>query len=130
MSGTEGISAFPDGDNLFLWIATIHGATSTPYQGLKYKLSIKFSPTYPFNPPKIKFISKCYHPNVDSEGNICLDILQDKWSAIYNVQTILLSIQSLLGEPNNDSPLNIEAAQLWDHSEDFISKVKESYSFE
>ena len=47
-------------------------------------------------------------------GNICLDILKEKWSAVYNVQTILLSLQSLLGEPNNASPLNAQAADLWD----------------
>jgi ubiquitin-conjugating enzyme E2 C len=50
---------------------------------------------------------------VDTYGNICLDILKDKWSALYDVRTILLSIQSLLGDPNNDSPLNGQAAQLW-----------------
>ncbi len=50
---------------------------------------------------------------MDTYGNICLDILKDKWSALYDVRTILLSIQSLLGDPNNDSPLNVQAAQLW-----------------
>lgn len=51
--------------------------------------------------------------DVDMSGNICLDILKEKWSAVYNVQTILLSLQSLLGEPNNASPLNAQAADLW-----------------
>jgi ubiquitin-conjugating enzyme E2 C len=82
---------------------------------------IKFDPSTP-----------CFHPNFDLQGNICLDILQDKWSAVYSVHTILLSLQSLLGgehgaaiyikcqcvhtrpEPNNSSPLNTEAASLWD----------------
>jgi ubiquitin-conjugating enzyme E2 C len=59
---------------------------------------------------------------VDTHGNICLDILKEKWSAVYNVQTILLSIQSLLGEPNNDSPLNGQAAQLWDNQEGVLYK--------
>jgi len=53
------------------------------------------------------------HPNVDQYGNICLDILKEKWSAVYNVRTILLSIQSLLGDPNLDSPLNGHAASIW-----------------
>jgi ubiquitin-conjugating enzyme E2 C len=56
---------------------------------------------------------------VDTAGNICLDILKDKWSAIYNVQTVLLSLQSLLGEPNNDSPLNGHAAQIWEDKIEF-----------
>ncbi|KAK5009217.1 Ubiquitin-conjugating enzyme E2 11 [Cryomyces antarcticus] len=55
-----------------------------------------------------------FHPNIDFSGRICLDILKDKWSPIYNVQSVLLSLQSLLGEPNNSSPLNGQAAELWD----------------
>ncbi len=60
----------------------------------------------------MKFETACFHPNVDQYGNICLDILKDKWSAAYSVRTILLSLQSLLGEPNNDSPLNAYAAKV------------------
>ena len=67
---------------------------------------------YPFKAPLVKFETACFHPNVDQYGNICLDILKDKWSAAYSVRTVLLSIQSLLGEPNNDSPLNAYAAKV------------------
>uniref|UniRef100_A0A2K5LKJ5 UBC core domain-containing protein n=1 Tax=Cercocebus atys TaxID=9531 RepID=A0A2K5LKJ5_CERAT len=80
---------------------------------LRYKLSLEFPSGYPYNAPTVKFLTPCYHPNVDTQGNICLDILKDKWSALYDVRTILLSIQSLLGEPNIDSPLNTHAAELW-----------------
>ena len=59
-------------------------------------------------------MTPCFHPNVDEHGNICLDILKEKWSAAYSVTTVLISLQSLLGEPNNDSPLNTTAAELWD----------------
>jgi ubiquitin-conjugating enzyme E2 C len=98
MGGIKGISAFPDSDNMFSWIATIHGPEGTPYEGLKYKLSMKFSTNYPYTAPTVVFMTTCFHPNVDLQGgHICLDILKDKWSAVYNVQTILLSIQSLLG---------------------------------
>lgn len=113
MANVPGVSAFPDSDNLLSWIATIHGADGTVYSGFAFKLSMKFPLNYPYQAPLVKFESPCFHPNVDQHGNICLDILKEKWSAIYNVQTILLSIQSLLGEPNNDSPLNNQAAQLW-----------------
>ena len=60
----------------------------------------------------MRFESQCFHPNVDQNGNICLDILKEKWSAAYSVRTVLLSIQSLLGEPNNDSPLDAYAAKV------------------
>uniref|UniRef100_A0A2K6JQE0 Ubiquitin-conjugating enzyme E2 C n=1 Tax=Rhinopithecus bieti TaxID=61621 RepID=A0A2K6JQE0_RHIBE len=106
MSGDKGISAFPESDNLFKWVGTIHGAAGTVYEDLRYKLSLEFPSGYPYNAPTVKFLTPCYHPNVDTQGNICLDILKDKWSALYDVRTILLSIQSLLGEPNIDSPLN------------------------
>ncbi|XP_035580555.1 ubiquitin-conjugating enzyme E2 C-like isoform X3 [Zalophus californianus] len=82
------------------------------YEDLRYKLSLEFPSGYPYNAPTVKFLTPCYHPNVDTQGNICLDILKDKWSALYGVRTILLSIQSLLGEPNIDSPLNTHAAEL------------------
>ncbi|KAL6009986.1 Ubiquitin-conjugating enzyme [Asimina triloba] len=117
MSGDPGVSAFPEGDNIFCWKGTISGSTDTIYEGMAYRLSLSFPTDYPFKPPKVKFETMCFHPNVDVYGNICLDILQDKWSSAYDVRTILLSIQSLLGEPNNDSPLNTQAAALWSNQE-------------
>lgn len=101
MSPTPGISAFPDADgNLMHWTATIIGPTETPYSGLTLKLSFSFPPNYPYSAPTVLFKTPIYHPNIDFSGRICLDILKDKWSAVYNVQTVLLSLQSLLGEPN------------------------------
>uniref|UniRef100_A0A3B1ITH3 Ubiquitin conjugating enzyme E2 C n=1 Tax=Astyanax mexicanus TaxID=7994 RepID=A0A3B1ITH3_ASTMX len=97
MSGDKGISAFPESDNLFKWIGTIDGAQGTVYEGLRYKLSLEFPSGYPYSAPRVKFITACFHPNVDENGFICLDILKDKWSALYDVRSILLSIQSLLG---------------------------------
>lgn len=66
------------------------------YEGLSYKLSLEFPSGYPYKAPKVKFETPCWHPNVDQSGNICLDILKEKWSALYDVRTILLSVQSLL----------------------------------
>ncbi|EFJ20234.1 ubiquitin-conjugating enzyme 19, E2 [Selaginella moellendorffii] len=117
--GDPGISAFPDGDNIFTWIGTIKGGEATVYEGLSFKLSLRFPTDYPFKPPLVKFETSCFHPNVDQHGNICLDILQDKWSSAYDVRTVLLSIQSLLGEPNNNSPLNSYAATLWPNQEEY-----------
>jgi len=113
MSNSKDLAAFPDADNLFKWSASIRGATGTVYEGLVYKLKFEFSSEYPYKAPLVRFETPCFHPNVDNSGYICLDILKENWSAVYNVQTILLSIQSLLGEPNADSPLNQHAAQLW-----------------
>lgn len=126
-SKTPGISAFPEGDNMLSWMATIQGIQGTPYSGQTYKLSIKFPENYPFSAPKVMFVTMIFHPNIDNNGNICLDILKDKWSAVYNVRTILLSIQALLGEPNNDSPLNTQAAQLWDEKEEYAKIVKKRF---
>merc|ERR1719152_884604 len=119
MSGEAGLSAFPDGDNIFQWTGTITGGAGTVYEGLTFKLSLKFPTSYPYEAPQVTFITPCFHPNVDQFGNICLDILKDKWSAAYTVETVLLSLQSLLGEPNNDSPLNQQAAELWDDQRSF-----------
>ncbi|KAK6174447.1 hypothetical protein SNE40_017723 [Patella caerulea] len=129
-SGDPGISAFPDGDNLFNWIATIEGGAGTVYEGLKYKLTFEFPSGYPYQAPTVKFDSPCYHPNVDGSGNICLDILKDKWSALYDIRTVLLSIQSLLAEPNIDSPLNVHAAQLWENPAAYKIYLLEKYDKE
>ncbi|XP_020613491.1 ubiquitin-conjugating enzyme E2 C-like [Orbicella faveolata] len=106
-------SACPCGDNMLQWIGTIRGGKGTAYEGREYKLMLDFPSTYPQKPPVVKFKTPCYHPNVDQQGNICLDILKENWSSSYDVRTILLSIQLLLGEPNNDSALNAEAAKFW-----------------
>ncbi|TDL27225.1 ubiquitin-conjugating enzyme E2 [Rickenella mellea] len=128
MSSSAGISAFPKSDaNLFEWVGTIEGVSGTVYSGLTFKISITFPPNYPYVPPTIKFDTPCYHPNVDLAGNICLDILQDKWSAVYSVHTVLLSLQSLLGEPNNASPLNTDAANLWDSPSEFKTELRKHY---
>ncbi|XP_043819207.1 ubiquitin-conjugating enzyme E2 C-like isoform X1 [Dromiciops gliroides] len=126
ISGDKGISAFPESDNLFKWFEIIHGATGTVYEDLGYKLSLEFPSGYPYNAPIVKFVTPCYHPNVDTQGNICLDILKDKWSALY-VRTILLPIQSLLGKPNIDSPLNTHAAELWTNPTAFKKYLLETY---
>uniref|UniRef100_A0AAY5K4J6 UBC core domain-containing protein n=1 Tax=Esox lucius TaxID=8010 RepID=A0AAY5K4J6_ESOLU len=73
---------------------------------------INFTEEYPNKPPTVRFVSKMFHPNVYADGSICLDILQNRWSPTYDVSSILTSIQSLLDEPNPNSPANSQAAQL------------------
>ena len=74
MSGEKGVSAFPDGDNLFKWIGTISGPIGTVYEGLEYRLILEFPNGYPIVAPRVKFETFCFHPNVDENGNICLGI--------------------------------------------------------
>ena len=113
-SSPDGILAFPDNDDIFRWNGTIRGPDESPYHGLEFGISLHFPPTYPYEPPTLQFTSRCYHPNVQlTTGIVCLDILNDQWSAALSVSTVLISVQSLLAAPNNASPLNQEAALVW-----------------
>ncbi|EFC48893.1 ubiquitin-conjugating enzyme E2C [Naegleria gruberi] len=127
MSKTAGITAFPEEGNMLKWTGTLKGCEGTCYDGQSYKLSLSFSNDYPFKVPVVKFITPIYHPNVDQFGNICLDILKDKWSATYNVRTILISIQSLMNDPNIEDPLNGEAAQNYADPVEFKRLVDLTY---
>jgi len=96
--------------DIFNWKATIIGPEGTPYHGGVFNLSIHFSPEYPFKSPKINFQTKIYHPNINSAGQICLDILKTEWSPALTISKVLLSICSLLNDPNPDDPLVSEIA--------------------
>lgn len=98
-------SAGPDDDDIFKWTATLMGPSASPYQGGIFYLNIVFPQNYPFKPPKITFATKVYHPNINSSGGICLDVLKDQWSPALTIDKILLSICSLLEDPNPDDPL-------------------------
>jgi len=106
-------SAGPIGDNLTEWEATIIGPEDTPYSGGVFILSILFPPDYPFNPPKIKFLTRIYHCNINQHGGICLDILKDQWSPALTISKVLMSISSLLSDCNPDDPLVPEIARLY-----------------
>ncbi|KAJ4844804.1 hypothetical protein Tsubulata_038685 [Turnera subulata] len=82
--GDLGVSAFPEGESIFNWIGTIVGGKGTAYEGLSYKLSLCFPPDYPFKPPQVRFVTMCFHPNVDQFGNICLDILQNPIQKVHS----------------------------------------------
>lgn len=84
--GDLGVSAFPEGESIFAWIGTIEGGKGTMYEGLSYKISMRFPLDYPFKPPQVKFETMCFHPNVDQFGNICLDILQVSIYLVYSFQ--------------------------------------------
>lgn len=106
-------SAGPVQDDLFHWQATIMGPTDSPYQGGVFFLNIHFPTDYPFKPPKISFSTRIYHPNINSNGSICLDILRSQWSPALTVSKVLLSICSLLNDPNPEDPLVPEIARVF-----------------
>ena len=99
-------------DNLFSWRATIMGPENTPYHNGVFYLKIEFSGDYPFRAPKIMFITKIYHCNINSTGGICLDILKDQWSPALSISKVLISICSMLDDPNPKDPLVTEIANL------------------
>jgi ubiquitin-conjugating enzyme E2 D/E len=100
-----------DGD-IFNWQATIMGPEGSPYHGGLFYLKIHLSPDYPFKAPQINFITKIYHCNVNTNGSICLDILKDKWSPVLTISKALLSICSLMDDPNPNDPLVYDIADL------------------
>ncbi|KAG8670125.1 Ubiquitin-conjugating enzyme E2 1 [Fusarium poae] len=90
------------------------GASSdSPYSGGVFFLAIHFPTDYPFKPPKVNFTTRIYHPNINSNGSICLDILRDQWSPALTISKVLLSICSMLTDPNPDDPLVPEIAHVY-----------------
>ncbi|KAG7234596.1 hypothetical protein INR49_002225 [Caranx melampygus] len=87
--------------------------SDSPYQGGVFFLTIHFPTDYPFKPPKVAFTTRIYHPNINSNGSICLDILRSQWSPALTISKVLLSICSLLCDPNPDDPLVPEIARIY-----------------
>jgi len=113
-STTSGISAAPiNSNNITKWDAMIVGPSGTPYEGGIFNLKIIFPSNFPTKPPRVQFITSIYHPNISTNGSICLDLLQDRWSAALKISDILLSISSLLNDPNPKDPLNTDAAHMY-----------------
>ena len=143
----EGILFGADSDNLFRWKFTIYGLKGTPYEGGIYEGEIIFPQTYPFDPPKVRFLTKIFHPNVYNGsadegkyniGDLCISILHkgtdltsgehelERWRPIQTVRTIFLSILVLLNEPNPDSAANVDAAKLYrENKKAFIQKIRD-----
>eukprot|EP01001_Neometanema_parovale_P000361 NODE_10391_length_595_cov_13.959746_g10117_i0.p1 GENE.NODE_10391_length_595_cov_13.959746_g10117_i0~~NODE_10391_length_595_cov_13.959746_g10117_i0.p1 ORF type:complete len:149 (+),score=29.80 NODE_10391_length_595_cov_13.959746_g10117_i0:71-517(+) len=118
-----GICATPAKDNLRYFSVVIAGPSASPYENGVFKLELFLPEDYPMVAPKVRFLTKIYHPNIDKLGRICLDILKDKWSPALQVRTVLLSIQALLSAPNPDDPLANDVAEHWKQNEQDAIKV-------
>lgn len=126
-------------DNLFEWEVAIFGPPDTLYEGGYFKAHMKFPPDYPYSPPSIRFTSKVWHPNVyEQNGDLCISILHppiedpqsgelpcERWNPTQNVRTILLSVISLLNEPNTFSPANVDASVMYRRWKESRGKDKE-----
>jgi len=99
--------------DFFTWDAMIFGPEDSPFTGGTFRLTIRFPTDYPFKPPIITFRTKIYHPNINSAGGICLDILKGQWSPALSISKVLLSILSLLTDANPNDPLVPEIADIY-----------------
>lgn len=125
-SSPEGVSAHPVEDDLMHWRAVIFGPEDSIWEGGIFKLDMVFTAEYPMSPPKVKFLTPVFHPNVYSDGQICMDIMKSQWSPVYDVVALLLSIQSLLSDPNPNSAANGGAAEMYAHSRlEYEAKVRD-----
>jgi ubiquitin-protein ligase len=100
-------------DDVFKMEVCFLGPKESPYEEGVNTVSIQIPKEYPHRAPHMKFVNRIYHPNIGSDGSICLDILKDNWRPIYTLRTTLMSIISLLSDPNPDSPLNGDAAKMY-----------------
>eukprot|EP01135_Chromosphaera_perkinsii_P005429 Nk52_evm4s349 gene=Nk52_evmTU4s349 len=127
LSAPEGIIAGPiSEDNFFEWEALISGPGGSPYEGGLFSAILKFPHDYPLSPPTMKFTCKMYHPNIYADGRVCISILHppgddphgyelssERWSPVQSVEKILLSVVSMLAEPNDESGANIDASKMY-----------------
>lgn len=108
-----GISAVPKEDNPRHFDIQIQGPKGSCYENGVFKLELFLPEDYPMVPPKVHFLSKIYHPNIDRVGRICLDILKEKWSPALQIDKVCLSVQLLLENPNPEDPLDPSIAKHW-----------------
>ncbi|GFR91432.1 ubiquitin-conjugating enzyme E2 R2-like [Elysia marginata] len=124
--------------NIFEWEVAIFGPPSTLYEGGYFKAHMKFPADYPYSPPSVRFITKMWHPNVYENGEVCISILHppvddpqsgelpsERWNPTQTVRTILLSVISLLNEPNTFSPANVDASVMFRKWKESKGKEKE-----
>lgn len=124
----EGIICYTT-DQLNLLSINIIGPHGSPYEGALFELELEIPDRYPFVPPRLKFITPVYHPNIDTQGRICMDLLKmppnGGWKPTISLENLVVAAQSLLGNPNPDDPLMIEIAEEYKfNKKEFERKAK------
>ena len=115
-----------DQDNIFNFLAVLIGPSFSPYENGIFYLDIKFPKDYPFKPLKCVFVTKVYHPNINSYGKISIDILEDQWSPSYTIEKVLLSLLAFLSTPNFDNPIETEIAKQYKSNKyEYYKKARE-----
>jgi ubiquitin-conjugating enzyme E2 A len=110
----EGLDATYDPSNILIWTGMISGLRETVWEGGRFKVELQFNDSYPFQPPRIKFLKPVpFHPNIGQDGDICVDLLGKQWDPTSNILWILGSLQYFLITPNPESTLNDEAGNLY-----------------
>jgi len=127
-----GISAWPRNDALDLLEAVVTGPEDTPYEGGLFELEINIPESYPNEPPKVRFITPVYHPNIDNSGRICLDSLKmppkGAWTPSLNISTLLITIRVLLANPNPDDPLMPDITEQYIHHHSEFSATARAWT--
>lgn len=129
MSPVDNCTAGPvDPQDPYVWQGTIIGPEKSPYEGGLFQLQIRFPLDYPFKPPIVTFVTKVYHPNINASGGICLDILKDAWVPSLTIGKVLLSISSLLTDPNPKDPLVPEIARIYETNRREFDRIAREYT--
>jgi peroxin-4 len=103
-----------DNNNIFNWHAILKGPPDTPFEEGKFVLNINVPQDYPINPPKCQFITKIFHPNIHfNTGEICFELLKDKWTPQWTLESLCRAILDLINNPNADSPLNCDCGKFF-----------------
>ena len=137
----DGIIAGPiKEENYFEWEAAITGPEGTVFEDGVFVARLVFPQDYPLNPPSMRFTSKIFHPNIYPDGKVCISILHppgddplgyekssERWSPVQSVEKILLSVMSMIAEPNINSPANVDAAKMWRDDRDKFAKVAQDH---
>ena len=117
-----------DDSDIFTWEGVLFGPSDSPYAGGTFRVNIQFPMDYPFKPPRVTFATKIYHPNINSDGFICLDILKQNWSPALTISKVLLSILSMLTDPNPKDPLMPNIARQYTENHELYKITAEEWT--